>query len=57
MIIAQGALTNGHTIMPAPGLKDTAPLRMKMPQAPQLPPGLTAEDFAQLPPEQQLIIQ
>ena len=46
-------MQNGHPqIMPAPGVPDgMAPLRMKMPQGPMLPHGLTQEDFEQLPPE------
>ena len=47
-------MQNGHpSIMPAPGMPDgMAPLRMKMPQVPKLPGGLTEEEFSKLPPEQ-----
>ena len=54
MIMAQSSQMNGgHAqIMPAPNMPDgMAPLRMKMPQVPGLPQGLSKEDFDKLPTE------
>lgn len=54
MIMAQSNQINGGhpQIMPAPGMPDgMAPLRMKMPQMPALPHGLSQEDFEKLPTE------
>lgn len=45
-------------VMSGSGMPDgMAALRMKQPKMPPLPAGLTQEEFQNLPPEQQLIIQ